>query len=284
MMLNSTQKNVQKKLSALGVVCGGFALAIAPWPNAAIAQSSASNNCPSLFYEEPFTNQVAAPAGCPLTVYQQQLGESAAPYSTVSDSLEVNSSSSIGGSSGDLQAQTGTEGSVIDETERASRLNALQRTVIQRTTGGTTDSSSVVTPSSPAGSSAGTYGATGGVTGGVTGSTPPLPEGWSQEIAIAIPVNNQLSISVINNTGTTVDYEVVGDTDRRELMMDDSVMLQGIALPTTLTFVRPDGGFVELLATTSQEGMLELVLTPTATFDNAQSVVRVQEGGQVFLN
>ncbi|MEL6602405.1 MAG: hypothetical protein AAFP20_04165 [Cyanobacteria bacterium J06614_10] len=33
--------------------------------------------CPGIFYQEPFTSRVAAPAGCPLTEYQRTLEGSA---------------------------------------------------------------------------------------------------------------------------------------------------------------------------------------------------------------
>ena len=35
--------------------------------------NTASANCPGIFYQEPFTNRVAAPVGCPFTRYQAQL-------------------------------------------------------------------------------------------------------------------------------------------------------------------------------------------------------------------
>ncbi len=169
-------------------------------------------------------------------------------------------------------AQTPASDSGISESDRTSRLEALQRSVLQRTTENSSTAPTAAETAVPP------------VSGTVSDSTSPLPEELSEAIAIATPVNDQLSISVINNTGTTITYEALGDTDVRQLMMDESIMLQGISLPTTLTFVRPDNGFVEVSVTPSQEGMLEIVLTPKETFDDVKGVVRIQAGGQVFLN
>lgn len=171
-------------------------------------------------------------------------------------------------SSDELQAQSGTNDLGVSESDRVSRLQTLQRSIIERAAEASAEGSAVVPPNSS----------------GVTGATPPLPEDLGQAIAIATPVNNQLSVSLINNTGTALTYEVLGDTDMRELMMDESAMLQGIVLPTTITFVRPDNGLVTVTAVSSQEGMLEIVLMPKSTLDDVQGVVRIQEGGQVFLN
>ncbi len=67
-------------------------------------------------------------------------------------------------------------------------------------------------------------------------------------------------------------------------MMGESAMLQGIALPTTITIVRPDNGLLDISASSSEAGMLEISLMPEASLDNTQGVIRIREDGQVFVN
>lgn len=115
-------------------------------------------------------------------------------------------------------------------------------------------------------------------------TSPPLPADRSDVIAFASPIDSQLAISLMNDTGATVTYEVVGDTQRRTLMMGESAMLQDIALPTTITVVRPDNGLLNISASSSEAGMLEISITPEASLDDTQGVIRMQEDGQVFVN
>ena len=162
----------------------------------------------------------------------------------------------------------------LTESDRASRLRALQSSVLNRPTG-----------------AAGTSGeASSGQMGGaaaipaepVTPSSPPLPEAGRQAIATVTPTNGQLSIELVNNTGTAVSYEVIGDTSRRTLLLNESAMLRGIPLPTTITVVRQDKGFVNIAATSFEDGVLKISLEPRPSLDDAQSAIRIQADGQVF--
>lgn len=164
----------------------------------------------------------------------------------------------------------------LTESDRVIRLRDLQSSVLNRPTG-----------------AAGISGeASSGQFGGVetipiepvTPSSPPLPEADMQPIATATPINGQLSVEVVNNTGTAVSYEVIGDTSRRTLLLNESAMLRDIPLPTTITVVRQDNGFVNITAVSSEDGMLKISLQPRPSLDNAQSAVRIQANGQVFAN
>lgn len=166
----------------------------------------------------------------------------------------------------------------LTESDRVSRLRALQSSALTRPTGaagisGETSSGQVggveaipIEPST------------------VTPASPPLPEAGMQAIATATPVNGQLSVELVNNTGTAVSYEVIGDTSRRTLLLNESAMLRDIPLPTTITVVRQDNGFVDVAATSSENGMLNISLEPRPSLDNAQSAIRIQADGQVFVN
>jgi len=204
LLIFSNRTNLSK-LTTIGLAFGSTVLVTAPLSKPASAQTDVSN-CPGIFYQEPFTSRVAAPAGCPLTEYQQQL--------QITDAVPLNSA---------------------------------------------------VPNSNQVG-------------------IPPLPEEVSEAIAIASPINNQLNISLMNNTGTVVTYEVVGDTTRRELMPDESAMLQEIPLPSTITLVRQDDGLLDVAAMDTEEGMLQLSLSAEGALDDTQGVVRIQSDGQVFVN
>lgn len=209
----------RRQLAIVGLVSSSAWLAIAPFDKAAFAQDN-TPNCPGIFYREPFTRRVAAPAGCPLTEYQQQQATEPVVPETVTPAPAV------------------VAPVVTDPT-----MNPPM---------------------------------------GISGV--PLPESRDQAVAIASPTNNQLSISLINNTGALVTYEVVGDTQVRELMPNESAMLQNLPLPKTITLVRPDAGLLDIAAEGMEDGMLQISLSAETTLDSTQGVIRIQPDGQVFVN
>lgn len=158
-----------------------------------------------------------------------------------------------------------------NEGDRVSRLRALQQGILRRNTASQSPAavSPVVPPTVPSTSS-------------VSPTSPARERGAA--IAVVTPMDNQLSLSLMNSTGTTVTYEVVGDTARRTLMADEAAMLQGIPLPATITVVRQDEGLLDVSAMESEDGMLQLSLMPEPALDSTQGVIRIQEDGQVFVN
>lgn len=115
-------------------------------------------------------------------------------------------------------------------------------------------------------------------------STSPSPEVISEPIAMVTPMDGQLMVSMTNNTGAMVTYEVVGDTARRMLEAGESTTLRGLSLPSTITLVRQDSGLLDIEAESMEEGMLSLSLTAEPSLDDTQGVLRIQEDGQVFVN
>ncbi|MGB3300869.1 MAG: hypothetical protein WBA76_21595 [Phormidesmis sp.] len=166
----------------------------------------------------------------------------------------------------------------LPEGDRASKLRALQSSVLTRPLADTV--SPVAEPDAPDT----TIAPSTTVPSTAAPSTEPLPETLDEAIATVTPLNNQLSISLMNTTGTTVTYEVLGDTSRRVLMAGESVMLQAISLPVTITTVREDNGFLSVAATSSVAGLFEISLSQRPDLDNDQSVIRIQADGQVFVN
>lgn len=115
---------------------------------------------------------------------------------------------------------------------------------------------------------------------------PPLPEQRSQPIAKVIPTDGTIDVRLKNNTNAAITYEAVQQTQRRVLRAGEEVVLQNVPVPMTLTFVRQDNGFVEVVPTNaSEQGLLSLSLDEDATpRDRNQGVIRVQRDGQVFLH
>ena len=123
----------------------------------------------------------------------------------------------------------------------------------------------------------------------VTPSSPPLPEAGMQAIATAIPINGLLSVAIVNNTGTAVIYEVIGDdlignTKKRSLLLNESAVLRNVPLPITVTVAREDRELVDVTATSFEKGILEISLEPDPSPNNTQGTIRIQADGQVLAN
>lgn len=159
--------------------------------------------------------------------------------------------------------------------DQPASLRALQQTTLQRYDA-TGDQSGSVEGFRSSGSTV--------PTATPTDSTLPSPEARSEAIALVTPMDGQLMISLTNNTGATVTYEVVGDTSRRTLEASESITLQGISLPSTITLVRQDEGLLDVSADSTAVGMLSLSISAESGLDDTQGVIRIQEDGRVFAN
>lgn len=95
--------------------------------------------------------------------------------------------------------------------------------------------------------------------------------------------SGKVNVHLKNTTNTSITYQAIGDTQPRTLTGGSEVMLQGLSAPMTLTFLRPDGGLVNVRPMTSSEpGMLELMLNEAVGLNNSQTTVRIQSSGQVL--
>lgn len=115
--------------------------------------------------------------------------------------------------------------------------------------------------------------------------TVPSPQMRSEPITqVPVPQGN-VDVKLINNTNARISYEAIAYTQDRILPGGQSVTLQNLPAPVTVTLVREDGGFLDVMpVTTTQNGMLVLTLDEAENFDDNQGVIRVQQDGQVFLN
>ncbi|GAB1537907.1 hypothetical protein NUACC21_05620 [Scytonema sp. NUACC21] len=112
----------------------------------------------------------------------------------------------------------------------------------------------------------------------------PLPQQEQSPIASVTPTNGQVSVRIKNDTNAVINYEVIGHTDRRILAGGQEVVLQNLPVPVTITTVRQDNGFVQVIPVSTQSGLIEFSLNEQANPTNEQGVIRIQQSGQVYLN
>jgi hypothetical protein len=113
--------------------------------------------------------------------------------------------------------------------------------------------------------------------------TPPLPEAVRSPIASVTPAAGRVSLQLVNDTGTIVTYQAIGFTEQRVLQGGESVTLRDLQTPVTITMVRNDGGFVQVMPMTAPEtGMLSVSLNRAADLGANQRTLNIQADGQVF--
>lgn len=117
-----------------------------------------------------------------------------------------------------------------------------------------------------------------------TGAMPPLPENRAEPIATVMPVNGQIDVRLTNDTNALITYEAVSFTQRRTLAAGETIVLQDLPTPVTLTMVRQDRGLLDITAVSSEPGTLEVTLDEAQNLDDNQGVLRIQSNGQVYLN
>ncbi|MEQ8999303.1 MAG: hypothetical protein RID53_22605 [Coleofasciculus sp. B1-GNL1-01] len=116
-------------------------------------------------------------------------------------------------------------------------------------------------------------------------SQPPLPAERSDAVARIQPTNGTVDVRLKNNTDAVVSYQAVGHTDRRFISGGEEIVLQNLPTPITITAVRQDEGWLQMMPISVDEtGQLEVTFEEETTLDSNQGVLRIQEDGQVFVN
>lgn len=104
-------------------------------------------------------------------------------------------------------------------------------------------------------------------------------------IASVSPMNGLVNIQLRNDTNTSIAYQAIGQTQESMLRGGESIMLNGLPVPVTVTMYRPDGGFIQVIPTASnQPGMIAVNLSETEAFSQSARTIRVQPDGQIYLN
>ncbi|MBD2104917.1 hypothetical protein [Leptolyngbya sp. FACHB-261] len=115
-------------------------------------------------------------------------------------------------------------------------------------------------------------------------STAPPVERLQAPSAVVSPRNGQISIVLVNQTGTEVTYQVIGDTSERSLSAESTYTLRDLSVPTNMSFYRPDRGPLAVAADSPAPGELRLVFSRGPSFDVDRTSLTVQASGQAFLN
>jgi len=109
-----------------------------------------------------------------------------------------------------------------------------------------------------------------------------LPEEQQPVLATIMPQMGKVSVLLKNATNTPITYQVVGSTQQRTLAARAEIMLQALPVPTTLTFLRSDGGLVRVMPIANSElGVLDLTLNGAMGLSDSQTTVRIQSSGKV---
>lgn len=111
-----------------------------------------------------------------------------------------------------------------------------------------------------------------------------IPEAPAPPLLNVTPVNQRISVRMINETGAAIDYEVIRDTQYRSIGGNSEITLRNLATPTTLTFRRQDGGLLQANLRSTTAGLLELQLSATTDFGRDRTTLTIDEAGGVFLN
>jgi hypothetical protein len=114
--------------------------------------------------------------------------------------------------------------------------------------------------------------------------TIPAPESRQNAIAYVSPTNGQVSVRLKNDTNVGINYEAIGYTERRVLGPGEEIVLRNLPLPVSITTVRLDNGFVQVVPMSTESGMIGFTLDEQRNVDDNQGVIRIQQDGQVFLN
>ena len=111
---------------------------------------------------------------------------------------------------------------------------------------------------------------------------PPLPESQQIVLATIVPQAGAVTVQLTNSTNTQIVFQSLGNTAQRTLVGKESVVLKALPLPTTITFLRPDGGLIKATPVASAEpGVLILTLDEATGLSDSQSTVRIQSSGKV---
>jgi hypothetical protein len=114
---------------------------------------------------------------------------------------------------------------------------------------------------------------------------PPLPEPQQPPITVISPINHKVNIKLVNETGASINYQVIGETNQRSLPGKYNMTLLDLKTPTTVTFQRQDHGLLRVIAQPSNvPGTLTVNFTKTTDFSQDKTTLNIQQNGNVYLN
>ncbi|BAU15180.1 hypothetical protein LEP3755_57370 [Leptolyngbya sp. NIES-3755] len=113
---------------------------------------------------------------------------------------------------------------------------------------------------------------------------PPLESQLQPKAQITLN-GDRVNVTLINLTNADVAYQAIGDTQVRTLPGRGTVNLQGLRVPTTLTFDRQDSGLLNITPKQSATApnTIEVTLDATTDLGVDSPTMRVESNGSVFL-
>lgn len=112
---------------------------------------------------------------------------------------------------------------------------------------------------------------------------PPVENLQTPAATVSLP-DGRVEIILVNQTGTQVVYQVLGQPNQANLAADATNRLDRLSTPANLSFYRPDRGSIEVTAQAIGPGQLRVIFKRGANLDIDRLSLTVQETGQVFLN
>jgi hypothetical protein len=112
----------------------------------------------------------------------------------------------------------------------------------------------------------------------------PVPPAQLKEptATMSLP-RGQVNIALVNQTGTAITYQVLGDTEERRLSADTKYTLQRLPAPANMSFYRPDRGPIDATIQAIAPGELQIVFNRGPNSDRDHTFLSVLDSGQVFL-
>ncbi|QOV24236.1 hypothetical protein [Anabaenopsis elenkinii] len=273
--MTKNSRKIRNYARFFGVICGGFLIGGSLISPRVVAQQGTSplNPCPSIYYEEPHNSRVVVPEGCPPNDFTRELqaqGRLPVVPPTVPPS----------------QIPLGVGGEAPDSDTLA--LNPCPSIYYEEPY----NSRNVVPPGCPPNAITEELLARGIPPESAVLARPPMiaieappPEEQQPPSAEITLANGMVEITLVNDTGANITYEVIGDTPPRSLEGKSDVTLEDLQAPVTVTFFREDGGLLEVTPQPSRKaGVMQLTFNETTDLGEDKNTVRIQDDGTVLLN
>jgi hypothetical protein len=97
------------------------------------------------------------------------------------------------------------------------------------------------------------------------------------------PLNNKVSVTLINNTNFQLFYQVVGQKNRYCLATKETINLQQLKLPVAILFGRQDDGLLQVTLNYVEKGLLEVLFDETNYLAVDRKSLTIRPDGGVFL-
>ncbi|MBD2774889.1 hypothetical protein [Iningainema tapete] len=265
-----TKKLRNTSVALFGAFCGGL-LIVPAVPQLVVAQQQPQqkpnakvNPCPKIFYEQPHDTRVFVPEGCPANTFTRQNGQgvSSSNYPATPSQSQIQM-----GVGGETTEQTTPSAPTMQQRQDMNMNSSSSETRVYQSSR-QTNTNYIQPPLQGQQQTNRSYN---------------LPQ--QTAVATVSPTSGKVSVKLVNETNAPVTYQIIGDSTQRTLGGKSEVMLQGLAIPKTVTFYRQDRGLLMVTPQgSSSQGSLQLTLRETTDFNMDRTTMRIEPNGSVYLN